>query len=182
MDQLGLVEPVDRLAQCVVVTVADAADGWHEAGLGEALGVDDREILHTAIGVVHEAAPPRDGFAIVDGLLKRIEHEARVRRFADTTTDNASGVGVDDEGHVDEAGPCGDVGEVRYPQCVRPWRLELPVDVIERARLGLVGDIVRTCAPRMTPRRPGLRISRATVQRATLMPSRINCRQTFRTP
>ena len=44
-DHLGLVEPVDRLGERVVVRIADAADGRLDAGLGEALRVFDRDIL-----------------------------------------------------------------------------------------------------------------------------------------
>ncbi len=43
MDDLGLVEAVDRLGESVVVAVADAADGGLDAGLGQALGVADAE-------------------------------------------------------------------------------------------------------------------------------------------
>jgi hypothetical protein len=42
--------------------------------------------------------------------------------------------------------------------------------------------VVRTALPRIAPFRPIWRISRATVQRATLIPSRRNWRQTLRTP
>jgi hypothetical protein len=43
--------------------------------------------------------------------------------------------------------------------------------------------VVRTLLwPRPTPGRPVIRIRRATVQRATAIPSRPSCRQTFRTP
>ena len=45
MDDLGLVEAVDRLGESVVVAVADAADRWLDAGLGQALGVLDRDVL-----------------------------------------------------------------------------------------------------------------------------------------
>ena len=34
MNQLGLVQPVDRLGQRVVVAVALAANGWLDTGLG----------------------------------------------------------------------------------------------------------------------------------------------------
>ena len=44
-DDLGLVEAVDRLGQGVVVAVADAADRGLDAGIGEALGVADRDVL-----------------------------------------------------------------------------------------------------------------------------------------
>ena len=45
MDDLGLVETVDRFGEGVVVRVADAADGGLDFGFGEALGVLDRNIL-----------------------------------------------------------------------------------------------------------------------------------------
>ena len=102
MDHLGFVEAVDRLGERVVVAVADAADRRHETGLGQALGVLDRDVLHAAIGVVHEAAAG-DGFAIMQRLLQRIEHEAGMRRPRHAPADDAAGVGVDDEGDVDEA-------------------------------------------------------------------------------
>ena len=38
-DEFGLVEPVDRLGERIVATIADAADGRQETGLGEAFGV-----------------------------------------------------------------------------------------------------------------------------------------------
>ena len=48
------------------------------------------------------------------------------------------------------------------------------------AALSLI--VVRTVLPRTAPWRPISRIRRATVQRATSIPSRFSCRQTFRTP
>ena len=49
VDDLGLVEAVDGLGQGVVVAVADAADRGLDAGLGQAFGVSDREILAAAV-------------------------------------------------------------------------------------------------------------------------------------
>lgn len=46
-----------------------------------------------------------NGPAIMQRLLKRIEHEARMRRAADTPADDLPGEGVDHERDVDEAGP-----------------------------------------------------------------------------
>ena len=53
---LGLVEAVDRLGQGVVIAVAHTADRRLDAGLGEALGVLDRQVLAAAIAVMDEAA------------------------------------------------------------------------------------------------------------------------------
>ena len=44
-DHFGLVEPVDRLGERIVVRVADAADRGLDAGLGEALGVFYGDVL-----------------------------------------------------------------------------------------------------------------------------------------
>jgi len=71
----------------------------------------------------------------MQGLLQRIEHEAGVRRSRGPPADDPAGIGVDDEGDVDEAGPGRDIGEVGQPQDIRPWRLKLAIDVIERASL-----------------------------------------------
>jgi hypothetical protein len=54
--------------------------------------------------VVHEPTA-MDGLAVVNGLLECIEREADVCRPRDPPADDATGVGVDDEGDVDEAGP-----------------------------------------------------------------------------
>jgi hypothetical protein len=82
--------------------------------------------------VVHEPAA-LDGTALVEGLLQRVQHKAGVRRARGAPADDAARVGVDHESHVDEACPGRDIGEVRDPQGIRPWRSELPVDAIERA-------------------------------------------------
>ncbi len=63
-----------------------------------------------------------------------------MRRPAHSPTDDAAGIGIDDEGHIDEALPCGNKGEVGEPQHIRPRDPELPVDVIARTRRGLVGN------------------------------------------
>src|SRR3954447_23443018 len=139
MDHLGLVEAVDRLRERIVKTVADAADRGLDARRSQALGVANRDILHPPIAMVHETAT-LDGPARVQGLLERVEHEAGVRRPAHPPADDATGIGIDHEGHVDEARPGRHVGEVGDPEHVRARGLELPVDAIEWARRGLVAD------------------------------------------
>jgi hypothetical protein len=89
--------------------------------------------------MVHETAT-LDGSALVQGLLKRVEHEAGVRRPAHPPADDAPGISIDHEGHVDEANPGRDIGEVRDPEHVWARRLELPVDAIEWAGCGRVRD------------------------------------------
>jgi hypothetical protein len=67
LDRRGrAVEAIDGL-DAIVVAVADAADGGLDACLGKALGILDRDILHTAIPVVF-------------GGLVRFQTGARSRR------------------------------------------------------------------------------------------------------
>jgi hypothetical protein len=43
-------------------------------------------------------------------LFQRIEYEARMGRPAHAPADNTPGVGIDDEGDIDEARPGGNIG------------------------------------------------------------------------
>ncbi len=81
MDQLGLVQPVDRLGQRVVVAVALAADRRFDARFGQPLGIVDADILQPAIRVTDEGAFPL-GLPGVQGLLQGIEHEIRAHGAA----------------------------------------------------------------------------------------------------
>jgi hypothetical protein len=45
MDDLGLVETVDRLGESIVITVADAAHRRLDARLHQPLGILDRDVL-----------------------------------------------------------------------------------------------------------------------------------------
>src|SRR3546814_5072809 len=62
--------------------IADAAHGRLDAGLGQALAVLDRHILHAAVGVVDQT---RAAYRPAGGkcLLQRVEHKASLRRAAD---------------------------------------------------------------------------------------------------
>ncbi len=84
--------------------VTDAADRRLDPCLGKPLGILDRDVLHTAIAVMDEAAAP-DGPARVQGLLQCVQHEAGVRRAGDTPADNAPREDIDDEGDIDKTGP-----------------------------------------------------------------------------
>ena len=55
VDDLDFVEAVGGFGESVVVAVADTADARLKPGLGEALRVFDRHILHAAIAVMDEA-------------------------------------------------------------------------------------------------------------------------------
>lgn len=74
MDQLGFVETVNRLSECTVIRVTNAADGWLNASFGQTLGVSNGQVLSAAIRVMHQAAlldrPP-----IMQSLLEGIENK-----------------------------------------------------------------------------------------------------------
>ena len=139
MDDLGLAEAVDRLGECVVMAVTDAADRELDAGLSQPFGVANAHILRTAVAMVHQAAA-MGGTSLVKGLLQRIQHKAGMRGPAHPPADDAASIGVDHKGHVDEARPGADIGEVRETEPVRRRRMEHPVHTVERARCRLVRD------------------------------------------
>ena len=98
-------------------------------------GADDRSHAHRDL---HQPADQVQSEQDDYGAGEGVEHEARVRRARYAPADDATGVGVDDERDVDEALPRRDVGEVRDPQHVRPWRPELAINVIERTGRGAI--------------------------------------------
>ena len=54
-DPLGLEEPDDGLGQGGVVRVPTASQRGGDTGFGQALRVPDRQILRTAVAMVHQA-------------------------------------------------------------------------------------------------------------------------------
>src|SRR6478609_7738501 len=61
MDDLGLVEAIDRFREGIVVAIADAADRRLDACFREALGILDRDVLAASVAVMHEPALYRPG-------------------------------------------------------------------------------------------------------------------------
>ena len=88
-DHLGLEEADHGLGEGVVVAVADAADRRRDAGLGQALGVGDRDVLDAAITVVDE--PAFDRPAGVQRLLEGVEDEAGRRPSATPASRRSAG-------------------------------------------------------------------------------------------
>lgn len=73
-----------------------------------------------------------DRSPIVQCLFQRVAHESGVRPARGAPVPDPAGTGVGGEGDVDKAGPGRDIGQVGEPQNVRPWRLELSIDVIQQ--------------------------------------------------
>jgi len=55
MDDLSLVEAVDRFGERIVVGIADAADRRFDARFGQALRVSSADVLRTSVRMMHEA-------------------------------------------------------------------------------------------------------------------------------
>ncbi len=77
-DQLGLVEADHRLGERIVVGVAAGSDRGDSTGVGEALGVADREVLAASVAVVHE--PVEVTVAAPDRHLKRVDRKVGAER------------------------------------------------------------------------------------------------------
>lgn len=57
--------------------------------------------------------------AFMNHLFQSIRNEASMGRTTHPPTQDAAGISADDESDMDEASPCGDIGEFRHPQHVR---------------------------------------------------------------
>jgi hypothetical protein len=104
MDDLGLVKTVDGLGERIVVAVAHAPHRGFDAGFCQTLGVADRDVLHAAVAVVHQAAALGRP-AMAESLFQGVQDEAGVGAAADAPSDDAPGEGVDHEGDIDKAVP-----------------------------------------------------------------------------
>ena len=103
-NHLRLVQLDDRLGQGVVIRIANAPHRLLVAGLGQAFGVADGQILRSAVPVMDQAIA-RSHRALVQGLLERVERQIGAKRVRDPPTHDAPGEGVDDERDIDEPGP-----------------------------------------------------------------------------
>ena len=137
MDDLGLVKPVDRLGESVVVGIADTSDGGLDARFRQSLGIANGDVLHTPIGMVDEPTA-MDGSPIVKRLVQGIEDEARMGGPACPPTDDTASEGVDHKSHVDETLPGRHIGEIRKPKHIRRGCLKVAIDAVERTRCGFV--------------------------------------------
>lgn len=75
------------------------------------------QILAATVAVVNQShAFGRAAF--MDCLFEGIEDETCMGRSADTPAHDAAGIRVDDESHIGEPFPGGDIGEVAHPEHV----------------------------------------------------------------
>jgi hypothetical protein len=97
-------------------------------------------------------------------------------------TDDATREHIDHERDVHNTAPRCDVREVRDPQLIGTLGVKVPLYQILRELRRGVGDRRAVSLAAHDDRRPSAAMSRATVQRATVCPSRNNGCQTLRTP
>ena len=183
-DQLGLVQAVDGLGQRVVIGAADGADRGLDPGFGEPLGEPDRRVLRPAIRMVDNIfesnRPSRWRVQMACSMASSTIEVAIVE--AAPPAQDPPGVGVDDERDVDPARPRRYIGEVGHPQPVGRRRPELPPHQVGWPGPAGSAIVVRLTLPRTAPSGRARAISRSTVQRATLMPSRLSASHTLRAP
>jgi hypothetical protein len=152
-DHLRLEEPDHGLRQGVVVGIPLATHRRLDPGLGQPLGVANRQVLHSAVAVVNRTLPFTER-PVVERLLKGVRRKVAPQRARNAPSDDSPRVGVDHEGDVGEAAPGCDVGQVRDPQLVRPTRPEVPLDQIRRtgSLLGPRRRLERADSPFVLPR------------------------------
>ena len=122
-DDFGLVQPDDRFSQRIVVGIPDAAHRRLEAGLFQSLGIANRKILRASVAVMNQGLIGARR-TLVERLLQRIERQVGTQRIRYSPADDATRIGIDDEGDVDKAAPGGHVSQIRNPQHVGTLDLE----------------------------------------------------------
>ena len=102
MDQLGLVQAIDRLGQGIVIAVPLAAYRRFYPRCGQPLGVADGNVLRTSVTVMDQGLALQ-GLAGLQRLLQGIEHKVRAHRTADPPAHDTPGEDISDESDIDEA-------------------------------------------------------------------------------
>jgi len=111
---LGLLETVDGLGKCVVVTVSGAAYRGIDLSLQEPLAVADRNVLRAPVAVVYQ--PAFVELAGVERLLQGIQHKVRLHVAANSPANDEPREHINDKGHISKALPGRDKGEVSHPE------------------------------------------------------------------
>ena len=93
--------------------------------------------LHAAVAVMNELVEIR---SCMERLLESIQRKIASKRARHTPAHDPSREDVGDEGHVDEARPRGDVGEIRHPKLIRTIGGEVPLNEIRRSKGRMIGD------------------------------------------
>lgn len=90
MNELSLIQAVDRFSQRIVVAVAPAADRQFDVCFGQSLAVEKVDVLITPVEVIDQRSVTAR-LASVQRLLECIQNNFRGHRRTDTPVDDASG-------------------------------------------------------------------------------------------
>jgi len=161
VDQLGLVEAVDRLSKRVIERIPDRPDRRDGDDLGKPFPVTHRCELRPGVGMRDEAVEA--GAALPTGHLECVEDHGGAHVRCDTPTHDATRERIDDEAHIGDTGPGRHIGQIHRPEAIRRVGSEVPLHQISRPRSLWVGSgrVVRTRLPRRTPWIPRAFIRRA---------------------
>ena len=129
LNHLRLEEPDHRFREGIVIGVATAADRRLDAGICQTLGVAHRQVLGAPIAVMDQVGDV-GATAVVDRLFQGIKDTVGAQRRGHAPADDASRKDIHDEGHIHEAAPRGDVGEIRDPELVGARRGKPTIDQI----------------------------------------------------
>src|SRR6185437_12965688 len=151
LDQLLLVETVQRLRGSIVVGVSLAPDRADRVYLTKPLSIPDRRVLNSAVGMMNET-PVHPVTARPDRHFQRIEGKLRTESIRNLPPDNFPREQIENERGINEVSRRLDIGNVSDPAPVRRRRSEVPLQQVRRPLVPRTG---RNGRPRPLP--PGRR-------------------------
>ena len=99
MNQLSLVQAVNRFGESVVIAVTSTSDRRLDASLGQTLAVADRDVLRTPVAVVNQSVSSLR-LPGMQRLVQSIKYEVHAHGATDPPAHDAPGEHINDEGHV----------------------------------------------------------------------------------
>ena len=132
VDEFGLVVPVHRLGQSVVIRIADRPDRGCRTDLCQTLPVANRGELRSRVAMTPQIIVA--GAAGPAGHLNRVEDHLGAHMRRDPPAHDHPGERVDDETHVGDTRPGGYERQIGHPEPVRSGRGELALHQIRVPR------------------------------------------------
>src|SRR5271169_1857777 len=165
LDELFLVEAVQRLGRRIIIRISLAPDRPDRADLAEPLGIADRGILNSAIRMMDQLAV-HPVATRPDSHFKRVERQLSPERIGNLPADNHPGKQVKDERCINKANGSLYVSNVSYPAAVRRRRGEV---AFQQVRRPLLAGRARHSGPR--PLLPGPQARQAHLAHQPLDPA-----------
>src|SRR5215469_7322317 len=102
--------------------------------------------------------------------VQRLEHQLGAQMGLHRPAHDPAAENVEHHRQIEEAGPGGDIGYIRYPQTIGRGGAEVALDQIRRRPRLVIAHSGDHPLARLTPQSLAARISRATRLHPTLMP------------